>query len=121
MLELETTKECSPTGRRHEVNHFKDLETCEANYRGIEQANKINYHLMLWEQSKWETIYRLVFPEEAPWGRVVLGPGITCSPYQWEKLIQRLTELLRNSGKEPADGWQGKGGYSTPSFPDLSD
>jgi hypothetical protein len=92
---------------------FKDWETCEANYRGLEQANNVNYHLMLWEQSKWKAIYRLVFPEEAPWGRVQLSPGVTCSPYLWEKLILRLNELLLASGKEPADGWQGAGGKVT--------
>lgn len=84
---------------------FRDLATCEVNYRGLERANSINYKLMLWEQGKWEMIYRLVFPEEAPWGRVRLTEGVTCSPYQWEKLIKRLTELLRVAGKSPAEGW----------------
>ena len=88
-----------------EANHFKDLETCEANYRGIEQANRINYNLMLWEQGKWEMIYRLVFPEQAPWGRVTLSPDVTCSRYQWEPLIERLKELLAAAGKTPAEGW----------------
>ena len=98
--------------------HFKDQASAEINYRGLAYANKCNYHLMLWEQSKWEAIYRLVFPEEAPWGPVQLGPETTCSPYQWEKLIARLFELLNASGRSPADGWQGNGGYSTPTFPE---
>jgi hypothetical protein len=85
--------------------HFKDLESCEINYRGLEQANRINYGLMLWEQGKWEMIYRLVFPEQAPWDRIELGPGMTCSRYQWEPLIARLKELLAAAGKTPAEGW----------------
>jgi len=84
---------------------FKDQETAEANYQGLEFANTTNYNLMLWERGKWEKIYRLVFPEEAPWGPVPLGPGVTCSPYQWNKLMGRIKELLHTAGKEPADGW----------------
>jgi hypothetical protein len=88
---------------------FKDLESCEANYRGLEQANKINYNLMLWEQGKWQMIYRLVFPEQAPWDRVELSPGVTCSRYQWGPLIDRLKELLAAAGKNPAEGWGSDG------------
>lgn len=86
--------------------HFKSWLIAEKNFWGMEQANRVNYGLMLWEQGKWEAIYRLVFPEEAPWGRVQLGPLTTCSPYQWEKLINRLKELLAASNKQPADNWE---------------
>ena len=87
---------------------FKNLEICEANYAGLEQANQINYNLMLWEQGKWQMIYRLVFPEEAPWKPIELSPGVTCSRYQWEPLITRLKELLAAAGKSPAEGWEGR-------------
>lgn len=83
---------------------FKDLETCEVNYRGLEQANKINYNLMLWEQGKWEAIYRLVFPEEAPWGPRP-EPFGTSGRYRWELLIDRIKELMAAAGKTPAEGW----------------
>jgi len=87
---------------------FRDLSSCEANYRGLEQANKINYNLMLWEQGKWEMIYRLVFPEEAPWDRRIESFG-SSSRYRWELLIDRLKELMAAAGKIPAPGWGGSG------------
>lgn len=85
-------------------HHFKDWDTCEINYRGIEQANRINYSLMLWEQGKWEMIYRLVFPEEAPWGPRITLFG-SCGRYQWDPLIARLKELMAKAGMSPAEGW----------------
>jgi hypothetical protein len=97
------------------VSRFKDLATCEVNYQGVEQANRWNYNLMLWEQAKWHAIYRLVFPEEAPWERIQLSAETSCSPYQWEKLLERLTELLSAVGKSPAEGWS-RGDYSNPDF-----
>jgi|SRR5882757_2912355 len=87
-------------------HRFRSWDSAEENYSGLEQANRINYGLMLWEQGKWEAIYRLVFPQEAPWGPVQLREGVTCSPYQWDKLIERLTELLVLDGKTPADNWR---------------
>jgi hypothetical protein len=86
------------------MEHFKDLESCEINYRGLDQANKINYNLMLWEQGKWEMIYRLVFPEEKPWGPRPELFG-TSGRYRWEPLIERIKELMKAAGMEPAEGW----------------
>lgn len=86
-------------------HHFSSWDSAEANYRGMEQANKVNYGLMLWEQGKWEAIYRLVFPEESPWGYVQVSPTVSHSPYQWDKLIDRLTQLLALDGKTPAENW----------------
>jgi hypothetical protein len=87
-----------------ETTRFKDLETCEINYRGIEQANRINYNLMLWEQGKWEAIYRLVFPEEAPWGPRI-EPFGSSGRYRWEPLIERIKFLMEKAGMTPVEGW----------------
>lgn len=69
------------------------LKYSEVNRKGAEFANTITASLYDGETKKIETIYQHVFPEEAPWGPVDLGRGITCSPYQWDKLLKRIDEL----------------------------
>lgn len=74
----------------------RQLETSQANRKGAEFANTVNYNLKLAEEKKIETIYQHVFPEEAPWGPVHLGKGITCSPYQWQKLLDKINALTQS-------------------------
>lgn len=61
------------------------------------QANDVNYNLRLQAEEKFHEIYRRVFPEEAPWAPVHDAGQITHSPYQWDKLLQRIDELVAAS------------------------
>lgn len=79
----------------------EQLRISEANRKGAESANRINHSLMLQAEERWHQLYRLVFPEESPWEPVVLGPTLTHSPYQWDKLVKRIGEL-RNPKADPS-------------------